>query len=74
VGKKGRKLHNGELHDLHPWPNIIMVIKSRRMWWARHVARMGKWECMQNFNRKTWREKTNWETQAYMRRYSQNGF
>jgi hypothetical protein len=37
-----RKLHNDELHDLYYSPNIVRVIKSRRMWWARHVARMGE--------------------------------
>jgi hypothetical protein len=37
-----RKLHNGELHDLYSSPNIVRVIKSRRMRWAGHVARMGK--------------------------------
>ena len=36
-----RKLHNEELHDLFPSPNIIRVIKSRRMRWAGHVACMG---------------------------------
>jgi hypothetical protein len=35
-----RKLHNDELHDLYSSPNIIRVIKSRRMRWAGHVARM----------------------------------
>jgi hypothetical protein len=35
-----RRLHNEELHDLYSSPNIIRVIKSRRMRWARHVARM----------------------------------
>jgi hypothetical protein len=35
-----RRLHNGELNDLYSSPNIIRVIKSRRMEWARHVARM----------------------------------
>jgi hypothetical protein len=35
-----RKLHNEKLHDLYPSPNILRVIKSRRMRWARHVARM----------------------------------
>jgi hypothetical protein len=38
-----RKLHNDELHDLYASPNIVMVIKSRRMRWAGHVARMGEW-------------------------------
>jgi hypothetical protein len=37
-----RRLHNEELHDLYSSPNIIRVIKSRRMRWARHVARMGE--------------------------------
>jgi hypothetical protein len=36
-----RKLHNEELHDLYSSPNIVQVIKFRRMGWAWHVARMG---------------------------------
>jgi hypothetical protein len=35
-------LHNEELNTLHSSPNIIWVIKSRRMRWARHVAHMGE--------------------------------
>jgi hypothetical protein len=35
-------LHNDELHSLYSSPNIVGVIKSRRMRWARHVARMGE--------------------------------
>ena len=35
-----RKLHNEELSDLYCSPNIVRVIKSRRMRWAVHVARM----------------------------------
>ena len=35
-----RKLHNGELSDLHSLPNIVRMVKSRRMRWAGHVARM----------------------------------
>jgi hypothetical protein len=35
-----RKLHNEELHILYSFPNIIMQIKSRRMRWVGHVARM----------------------------------
>jgi hypothetical protein len=34
------KLHNEELHNLYSSPNIIRMIKSRRMRWAGHVARM----------------------------------
>jgi hypothetical protein len=37
-----RKLHNKELHDLYSSPSIIRIIKSRRMKWAGHVARMGE--------------------------------
>jgi hypothetical protein len=35
-------MHNDELHSLYPSPNIVRVIKSRRMRWAGHVARMGE--------------------------------
>jgi hypothetical protein len=37
-----RKLRSGELHNLYSSTNIIMQIKSRRMRWAGHVARMGE--------------------------------
>jgi hypothetical protein len=37
-----RRLHNKELHALYSSPNIIRVIKSRRLRWAGHVARMGE--------------------------------
>jgi len=37
-----RRLHYDELIDLYPSPNIVRVIKSRRMRWAGHVARMGE--------------------------------
>jgi hypothetical protein len=36
-----RKLHNEELHNLYSSPSIIRMIKSRRMRWAGHAARMG---------------------------------
>jgi hypothetical protein len=36
------KLHNEELHDLCSSPNIVRVIKSRRMRWAGNVARLGE--------------------------------
>ena len=35
-------MHNEELNDLDSSPNIVRVIKSRRMRWAGHVARMGE--------------------------------
>jgi hypothetical protein len=37
-----RRLHNEELHNLYASPNCIMVIKSRRIRWTRHVAGKGK--------------------------------
>jgi len=37
-----RRLHNEELNDLYSSPNIVQVIKSRRMGWAGHVARTGE--------------------------------
>jgi hypothetical protein len=37
-----RKLHNDEIHGLYSSPNIVRVIKSRRMRWAGHVARTGE--------------------------------
>jgi hypothetical protein len=37
-----RKLHNEELHNLCSSPSIIRIIKSRRMRWTGHVARMGE--------------------------------
>ena len=37
-----RKLHNEELSDLYSLPNIVRVVKSRRMRWAGYVAHMGE--------------------------------
>jgi hypothetical protein len=45
-----RRLPQEELNDLYSSPNIIRVIKSRRMRWAGHVARMG---CIQDFGGET---------------------
>jgi hypothetical protein len=45
-----RKLHNEELNGLYCSTNIVWVIKSRRIRWVGHVARMGeKRRCMQDF-------------------------
>jgi hypothetical protein len=37
-----RKIHNDELHSLHSSPNIVGVIKSRRLRWEGHAARLGE--------------------------------
>jgi len=42
VTRKWRKLHNEELSDLYSAPNIVRVIKSRRMRWAGHVVLVGE--------------------------------
>jgi hypothetical protein len=57
-----RKLHNEELNNLYYSPNIVRVIKSRRMRWAGHVARMGE-RCIQGFGGETRGKETIWETQ-----------
>jgi hypothetical protein len=37
-----RKLHNEELNDMYSLPNIVRVVKSRRMRWAGYVVRIGE--------------------------------
>jgi hypothetical protein len=44
-----RKLHGEDLNHLYSSPNIVRVIKSRRMRWAGHVARMGRGEVYTGF-------------------------
>jgi hypothetical protein len=42
VRGEGRRLHNEKRHDLYSSPNIVRVIKSRRMRWTGHAARVGE--------------------------------
>ena len=44
-----RKLYNEKLNDLYSLPNIVRVVKSRRMRWAGHVARMGEGRGVRGF-------------------------
>jgi hypothetical protein len=48
-GVSWRKLHDDELHSLYSSPNIVGVIRSRRMRWAGHVACMGRGEVFTGF-------------------------
>jgi hypothetical protein len=64
VTREWRKLHIEELNDLYFSPNIIRVIKSRRMRWAGHVARMVRGETYTGFWWGNMRERTTWKTQA----------
>jgi hypothetical protein len=57
-----RKLHNEELHNLYCSPSIIRMIKSRRVVWAGHVARMEEYECIQDFGRKAGKKETTKKT------------
>jgi len=47
--REWRRLHNEELNDLYCSPSIVRVIKSRRMRWTGHVARMGRGEAYTGF-------------------------
>jgi hypothetical protein len=49
ITEEWRKLHNEELNYLYTLPNIVRVVKSRRMRWAGHVARVGGDRCPQSF-------------------------
>ena len=60
-----RKPHNEKLNDLYSSPNIVWVIKSKRMRWMGHVACMeGKERCRQGFGGEIGGKETTWKTQA----------
>ena len=57
-----RKLQSEGHNDLYS-PSIIQVIKSRRMEWVEHVARMGEVEVQTGFLEETYGKETTWQTQ-----------
>jgi hypothetical protein len=57
-----RILRNMGLYALYSTPNIVLVIKSRRLIWARHVACMER--CIQGFAGETCGKETTWKTQV----------
>jgi len=68
-----RKLHNEELNYLYSLPNIVRMVKSRRMRWAGHVARMGEDRVVHRVlvekpegKRPLWRPRRRWEDNIKM--------
>jgi hypothetical protein len=60
-----RELHNEELHNLYSSPSIIRMIKSRKMRWAGHLARMGeKRNALYDIGGKSRRKETTGKTKA----------
>ena len=59
-----RKLHKEELRDLYSLPNIVPVVKSRRLRWAGHVARMGEGRCAHGSSGETRGKEAIGETQT----------
>ena len=53
VTREWRKVHNKELNDLYSSSNTVRVIKSRKIRWAGHVARMGEERHIQSFGGET---------------------
>ena len=62
VTREWRRLHNKELYDPYSSPNIIWVMKSRRMRWVEHIAHMGVAEVQTVFGGKPWGIETTWKT------------
>jgi hypothetical protein len=59
-----RKLHNEEFHNLYILPSIIRIIKSGRMRWVEHVARMGEKRNMKSYCRKAIEKETTRKTKT----------
>jgi hypothetical protein len=59
-----KKIYREELNDRYSSPNVVRVIKSKRMRWTEHVTRMGGGEAYIGFWLETLRERTTWKTQG----------
>jgi hypothetical protein len=59
-----KRLHNKEFHALYSSPNIIHLVKERRLRRAGHAARMGERRDAYRFCGKTCEKETTWKTQA----------
>jgi hypothetical protein len=68
VTRGWKKLHNEELHNLFFSPSIIRIIKSSRMRWAGHVARMGENTNVYVIGRKAGGKETTRKTEMQMDR------
>ena len=60
VTREKRKLHDEELDDLYSSPSVVLVIKSRRMSWARHIANMVGRDVYLTFWRGNLKERSTW--------------
>jgi hypothetical protein len=58
-----RKLHNEELHNFYSYPSIIRMIKSRRIRWTGHVARMGRRGMHVGYRWESHQERDHWDGQ-----------
>jgi hypothetical protein len=56
-----RKLQNDKFQSLYSSPNMVKVIKSRRMRWAGHVSRMGRGEVFTGFSLRVPKVRDHWE-------------
>jgi hypothetical protein len=57
-------LHNGQLDNLYTSPDIIRQVKSRRMRWVGHVARIGREKVVEGFDGKARRRRATWKAKS----------
>ena len=64
-GRGNKRVHNAELNDLYSSPNMVRVIKSRKIRWAGHVVRIGDRRGVYRvLDGETLGKETTWKTQA----------